>query len=194
MVIRGARFMKSVRRLAEDERGIAAPEAERIRQGGAQGGLAGFADEIKVAGRIGRLHVHTRRQESPTQRHQADDGLHGTGSAQQVADPALGATDADAAHRLTGPALDGEGFRDIVQRSAGAMGVDIIDFVRTKPGHGTGGGHAGESGIALRMRLGEVMQVRGGTGAGDFGKHRGPARPGVVEAFQHHQARAFTQR
>ena len=74
------------------------------------------------------------------------------------------------------------------------MGVDIIDFVRTKPGHGTGGGHAGEGGIALGMRLGEVMQVGGGTGAGDFGEHRGPARPGVVEAFQQDQAGAFTER
>lgn len=111
-----------------------------------------------------------------------------------MADPALGAADADAAHHLTGPALDGEGFGDIVQRSAGAMGIDIVDFVRTKPGHGTGGGHAGEGGLSLRMRLGEVMQVGGGTGAGNFGEHRGAPRPGVVEAFQNDQAGTFPQR
>ena len=192
--MRGAGFIKSVRNLAEDERGIAATEAERIRQGGAEGGPAGFADEVEGAGRVRRLHVDTGRQKPAPQRHQADDGLDRAGTAQQVADPALGAADADAAHRLTGPALNGEGFGDIVQRGAGAVGIDIIDFVRTKPGHGTGGGHAGEGGISLGMRLGEVMQVGGGAGAGDFREHRGPPRPGVVEAFQQDQAGAFTQR
>ena len=185
--------MESVRRLAEDESGIAAAEAEGIGQGRAEHGGTWFADQVEGAGGIRRFHIHTRGKKAPAQSHQANNRLYGSGPAEKMTDATLGAANTDAADGIACPALDSEGFRDVVERGASAVGIDVTNFVRTQTGHGTGGAHAGEGGIALGMGLGEVVQVRAGTAAGDFRQHDRSPGAGLLKAFQNQQPRTFPQ-
>ena len=73
------------------------------------------------------------------------------------------------------------------------MGVDVVDLFRRNTGVRARGGHCGESGVALRMRLGKVMHIRRRAVADNFAQDLGAASPRVRECFQREDRRAFTQ-
>jgi hypothetical protein len=80
--------------------------------------------------RVGRFQREFRRQPLSAQRHQADDRFHRARRAEQMADAGLGGTDRQSRGARGRPAIDGGGLGAVVERRAGAVGVDVINVRR----------------------------------------------------------------
>ena len=90
-------------------------------------------DVVEVALRVGVVEVDRRRQDPVADRQQADDRLDAPGSRDQVAHHALGAGDRHLVGRLPERFLDGQGLDRVVDRRAGAVGVDVVDVRGVEP-------------------------------------------------------------
>ena len=95
---------------------------------------------------------------------------------------------------ITGPAADGVRFGAVVHGRAGAMGVYVIDLRREQSGALRGGGHGGKGGIALRMRLGEMMSIERCAVADNFAEYFCGTFLGVRQGLQREDRRAFAER
>ena len=74
------------------------------------------------------------------------------------------------------------------------MRVEVADLLRGQAGGLAGGGHGRQRGVALRLRLRQVMRVRGGAVADHFAKDFCATALRVLECFQREDCGAFTER
>ena len=86
--------------------------------------------------------------------------------------------------------MDGGGFGDVVDLSAGAVGADVADFVRC--GVGVCDGLAHGRGGTFSLGLGDVAGVGGEAEADDLGVDSGVAGLGGGQSFESEHGGAFT--
>ncbi len=177
----------------ENEGGIGSAEAEGIGENGVEFGIAWCADEIELAGGIGLADIEAGGEDAVLESEQADCGFDGSGAAEEVAHCGFGGGDGDVFGVIAGPSGDGVGFGDVVERGAGAVGVEVLHLRGGNVGLPGGGGHGADGGEAFGVGLGEVMEVGGDAVAGDFRDGGGsPGKHGGF-GFQNHHGSAFTE-
>ena len=91
-------------------------------------------DVVEVAIRVGVVEIDGWGKHAVADGQEADDRLDAAGRGDQVAHHALGAGDRHLVGRLAEGPLDRQGLDRVVDRSAGAVGVDVVDVVRGDPG------------------------------------------------------------
>ena len=97
------------------------------------------------------------------------------------------------ARAIARPTPDGGGLRAVVERRAGAVGVEVINVRRRHAGHLAGLGHRGQRRVALRMRLGEMVQIDGCAVAGEFAENDRAASARASRAFPAPSGRRLRQ-
>ena len=73
------------------------------------------------------------------------------------------------------------------------MSVDVVDILGADAGVGKRVAHAGDDRLAVRARTGAMERVGFLAAAFEDAEHRGAARLGVVESFEHERRGAFGQ-
>ena len=175
------------------EAGIGAAKAKRIVERGAHLPLlGGMRHQINAHTAVaGIVEVERRRHDLVAQGEDAEDRLHRTGAAQQMADGALGAAHRDIGQIVAKQAANRAQFQLVTHRGAGAMGVDVIDV---------SGGHAGllqrhlhgtEGTRAFRMRRRHMIGIAREAITDHLGVDFRTARLGMLIFFQHHHAGAL---
>ncbi len=143
---------------------------------------------------IRRFRRAAGRQPSALQRHDANRRLDGPRGAQQMPDVALGRADRDVRHAVSGPPPDRGRFRRIVEHRAGAVCVEVSDFGGGDSRLAARAGHRRERGIAIGMRLSQMMPVCRRGISGDFGQDRNAPAFRRFECFEGEHGRAFAKR
>src|SRR3990167_2685551 len=169
----------------EYQGGVGAAEAETVAHHGVDLGILDGAALDRQIGdfRVDFVDVDRAGNEVAFHHQHAIDRFLHAGGAQGVAGQALGRADGRRlgaehfAHRAA--------FRDIADRSRGAVGVEVVD--RRVDG-GQGLLHAAHRTFATRRD--HVVAVGGGAIADDFGVDLGAALERVLQFFDHHHAAA----
>ena len=94
---------------------------------------------------------------------------------------------------LARPGGDGGGLGGIIERRAGAVGVEVVDLVRFQPGFVAGHAHALQRGQSGGVRLGQVMAIGGDAIAGQRGEDFRAAGHRMGAALQHEHRRPLAQ-
>ncbi len=145
-------------------------------------------DQVDLLGvRVGEGEPRCSGHESVLHGENRQGCLDGAGRAHRMAEHALGGGD-----RRGAPGeepVDQAGLRGVVERGAGAVGVDVIDVAEAGPGLGEGqsGGLFETAGV--RVRCDRVEGVGGRPGADQQSPGGGPTRGRVRQAFQDEEAR-----
>ena len=113
----------------QNQRPIRPAEPERIRQRIFHLRIRRRSHERKRANRFQRLQRRRRRQPLFAQRHQANHRLHRTRRAEQMTDARFRRAHRNIFRSRPGPAIDRHRLRAVVERRAGAVRIDVIDFV-----------------------------------------------------------------
>src|SRR5580765_1262058 len=88
-----------------------------------------------------------------------------------MADAGFRGADGNIFRVRAGPAIDGGGFGAVVERRAGAVGVDVTDFLRRELCAVACGGHGSEGCVTVWMRLSEMMRVGACAVTNDFAEN-----------------------
>jgi predicted phosphoribosyltransferase/nucleotide-binding universal stress UspA family protein len=186
----------SMRRLSsggtQHQRGVAAAEAERVGNGDSNPVRAGgMWDVAEAAFRVWIIEID-RRRDGPVA-HGDDTGqrLDGGGGGEQVAGHALGRADGNAADVVAKDLAQHLRLRDVADRGAGGVGVDVVHPGGFDPGIGQGAAHGGHGGAGVGAGDDHVEGIAGGAVAGHLGVSAAAANPGAVGALQHEDSAAL---
>ena len=89
-------------------------------------------DDVEVAVGVGLVVVDRRGDHAVADRHHAGEELDGAGAADQVAVHRLGRGDEEVVGVGAEDGADGGAFGAVVDRGAGAVGVDVADRLRAR--------------------------------------------------------------
>src|SRR5262249_21890959 len=146
---------------AHHQRDVLAAEAERVRQRVTDLGIArGVRHDIERYGRIGDVVVDRRRQTLMLQREQREYALNRAGRRQRVPDHRLIRGNRYRFRALAEHRRYAEIFHLVVLGRAGAMRVDVVDIIGSKPGVRDGVTDAADDGLAVGARAGAVERTR----------------------------------
>src|SRR5690606_13027403 len=91
------------------------------------------------------------------------------------------------------PTVDGHGFGTVVQGSARAMRVEVIDLFRVQACLAAGVLHGCKCRVAFRVRLGEMMRIGSRAVADNFAEDSCTALLSGSEGFQRQHRGPFAQ-
>src|SRR5213080_1861540 len=115
----------------QHQRRVDAAEPERVRDHDVRSRAASFSREaVQVARGIGTLEIDRRREPASRHRQRADGRLDRPARAQRVPVVALRAAHAEPVGVCAEHLLQRRGFRGVVERSGGAVGVHVADVSR----------------------------------------------------------------
>ena len=171
-----------------------AAEAEAVGHHAIDDGFAGdVGDIIEIAKFVGIIEVDRRRQDIGMNRQRRGDQLDAAGSAEQVAELALGARNLellgvpaeDRFHRL--------GFGEIAQLGAGSVRVDVADRVGIATAVDQAHAHGSRRASAFLVGSGDVGAVGGHAVAENLGVNTSAASERDVFLFENQDAGSFGQ-
>src|SRR5262250_1337459 len=100
-----------------------------------------------------------------------------------MADARFGRTNRQGRGMRTSPTIDGGSFGAVIQHSSRPVSIDVIYLFGCNSSALAGSLHRGQCGVALRMRLGEVMAVSCSAIADNFCQYIGAALTSIVQCF-----------
>ena len=147
--------------------------------------------DIEVAFRVGGLVIDRGRNDPGLDRFQAENAFQCAGGAERVADGAFGAADGNLPGGLAERFFDCKGLVFVIESSAGAVRVDVIDLIGTDAGVPHGDPERFRIALAFGVGTGDVEPIAGGAVADHFAEDDRAASAGVFELFQHEHAGTF---
>ena len=160
-VLCGARFSFLIRfGFSEEDRGVRPAESEGVREGTADVRLTGLVGNVvQIAFWIGSFIIDGWQHDSVLHRQHRKNRLDSSGPSQEMARHRLRRTDGNLVGLLAEGALDRNGFQLVVERSGGAVGVDIIDLLDGDTGILDRHFHGPYGTFAIRVGRGDVVGV-----------------------------------
>src|SRR6516164_3498060 len=171
---------------AHHQRDVLAAEAERVRQRMTDLGIArGVRHDIERYGRVGDVVVDRRRQALMLEREQCEYGLDRAGRRQRVPDHRLVRGNRYRPRPLAEYRRYAEIFHLVVLGRSGAMRIDVVDIVGSKPGVRDGVTDAADDGLAVGAGAGAVERIRHLAAAGEHAENLRPACNGGLVILEH---------
>ena len=159
--------------LGQDEHRVHPPEAERVRQGGADARRAPDVKDVNEAARVvGLLEAHGRKDDLVLHRERREDRLGGPRRAEHVADLPLRARDRDAQDVRAERALERRRLHRVVQRGRGPVGVHVVDLARREPARPERSRNDAGSRRARRLGVRDVVRLGADGPAAELGDGR----------------------
>ena len=178
---------------AEEQYAVLATEAEAVGHGVVErvaGVLVGA--HIEVDAFVLVEHVRGRMNHLILQGLHGDDGFKSTGGAESVADHALGRVHLEAVGGAGKDLLESGAFSNVAERSRSTVGVHVAHILRGNTGFAESHFDSEADAFAVFTRGGHVVSISAHADAGHASENVGATLLGVREAFEHENARTFT--
>ena len=160
-------------------------KAEAVRHHVGERFASGFVGNVvEIAVGIGVFEVDRGGHDLTLEGQDRDHELDPTRGPQEVSQLALGARDRDAAGFAVEDGLDCDGFGLVAQRSAGAVGVDVVNLAGVEAGVLQGELHGASRAPPFRVGSGHVVAVGAQSVAHHLGEDGGPTAAGVFVLFE----------
>ena len=160
-------------------------KAEAVRHHVGERFASGFVGNVvEIAVGIGIFEVDRGGHDLTLEGQDRDHELDPTRGPQQVSQLALGARDRDAAGFAVEDGLDCHSFGLVAQRSAGAVGVDVVNLAGVEAGVLQGELHGASRAPPFRVGSGHVVAVGAQTVAHHLSEDGGATAAGVFVLFE----------
>ena len=146
---------------------------------------------VQVALGVGNVQIDGGRRDLIAQGQHRDSGLQAARAAQQMAGHGFGGADGELISVLAKDALERGGFNTVAHFGGGAVRIHIVDLFGFNAGVLNRQAHHAERSIAVYRRAGDVIGIAAHAITDDFGQDVRTAPPGMLELFEHQNARAL---